>query len=145
MPRDSEGLIASTPEPRTRPSLAADLAALGVRPGMSLIAHSSLSSLGWVNGGTVAVVQALMDALTPSGTLVMPAHSGGLSEPAYWVAPPIPSSWWDAVRETMPAFDPRVTPCLEVGKVPETFRSFPGVLGAPTHRLLRRLGSTRSG
>lgn len=121
-------VIAATPEPRTRQSLAADLRRLGVRPDMIVLAHSSLSALGWVNGGSVAVIQALQDALTPEGTLVMPAHSGGLSEPARWENPPVPASWVDAVRETMPAYDPRITPTSGIGRVAEHFRTWPDVL-----------------
>lgn len=76
-------LIALTPAPRTRDTLAADLRQLGVAEGMTLLVHSSLSSLGWVCGGPVAVVQALMDALTPSGTLVMPTFTGDYCDPEH--------------------------------------------------------------
>lgn len=103
-------VIARTPFPRTRQSLAADLRRLGVASGMVLLVHSSLSSLGWVCGGPVAIIQALMDVLTPQGTLVMPAHTGDYSEPANWNHPPVPSSWVPVIRATMPAFDPRLTP-----------------------------------
>ena len=54
-------LIQQTSSPRTRESLAQDLRALGIEAGMTLEVHSSLSTLGWVCGGPVAVVQALMD------------------------------------------------------------------------------------
>ena len=70
--------IQNIPFPRTRETLAADLRALGLQSGMVVIVHSSLSSIGWVNGGSMAVVQALLDVITPDGTLVMPAHSGEL-------------------------------------------------------------------
>src|SRR5689334_19612096 len=59
----------------TRASLAADLAALGVRRGDTLLVHASLRSLGWACGGPVAVVLALRDALGPDGTLVVPAQT----------------------------------------------------------------------
>ena len=52
-----------------------------------VIAHPSLSSLGWVCDGSV-MVQALMDAVTESGTLVMPAHSAEYSDPGMWEHPP---------------------------------------------------------
>ena len=114
--------------PRTRHSLAADLRALGLRAGMTVIVHSSLSSLGWVSGGSVAVVQALQDVLTPEGTLVMPAHSGDLSDPAYWQHPPVPEAWWSSIRDTMPAFDPRFTPTRGMGRIAETFRTWPDAI-----------------
>ncbi len=114
--------------PVTVQSLREDLLTLGVQPGMVLVVHSSLSQLGWVCGGAPSVVLALEEALTPEGTLVMPTHSGDLSEPSYWQNPPIPEGWWQEVRETMPAFDPSLTPSRGMGAVPECFRKQEGVL-----------------
>lgn len=122
------GMIAATPTPRTREGLARDLAALGVRPGMTLLVHSSLRSIGWVCGGAVAVVQALMDVLTEQGTLVMPTHSANLSAPERWVAPPVPKEWIPIIRASMPAYDPAVTPTWFMGRIPELFRTMPGVV-----------------
>jgi aminoglycoside 3-N-acetyltransferase len=121
-------LIARTPEPRTRRSLAADLRQLGLEPGTVVLAHSSLSSLGWVCGGSVAVVQALMDALTGSGTLVMPTHSTDYSDPGKWEHPPVPKSWVEPIRENMPAVDPHTAQTLGMGRIPETLRVWPGAL-----------------
>ncbi|MCX4991741.1 MULTISPECIES: aminoglycoside N(3)-acetyltransferase [unclassified Streptomyces] len=122
----------STPPPTgplvTRDTLAGDLRALGVQPGETLLVHSSLSALGWVNGGPVAVVQGLLDALGPHGTLVVPTQSGDLSDPALWSRPPVPEEWWPAIRATMPPYDPRVTPSRGVGVIPETVRTWPGAL-----------------
>jgi aminoglycoside 3-N-acetyltransferase len=114
--------------PATVDSLVADLCSLGIAPGMVLLVHSSLSSLGWVSGGPVAVILALEQVLGPRGTLVMPALSGDLSDPARWKEPPVPQDWWGKIRESMPAFDPEVTPTREVGVVPECFRNQKGVL-----------------
>jgi len=111
--------------PRTRTSIAADLRALGVTRSCVLLVHSSLSSLGWVCGGPVAVVGALLDVLGPSGTLVVPTHTAGNSDPAGWENPPIPRSWWPTVREQLPAFDPRLTPSSGMGAVAEIVRTWP--------------------
>jgi aminoglycoside 3-N-acetyltransferase len=113
--------------PVTIPSLLSDLAALGVAPGMTLLLHSSLSSLGWVCGGPVAVILALEELLGPDGTLVMPTHTSGLSDPALWQHPPAPEAWWQIIRDTMPAYDPDLTPTRLMGSIPETFRKQPGV------------------
>ena len=120
-------LIDQTPFPRTRDQLRKDLRELGVDAGMTLLVHSSLSSIGWVNGGAVALIQAIMDAVTEEGTIIMPTQSADLSDPAEWLLPPIPWEWWETVRSTMPAYDPDVTPTRGMGKVPELFRTFKGV------------------
>ncbi|QJT00959.1 AAC(3) family N-acetyltransferase [Streptomyces asoensis] len=112
----------------TRDTLAAELRALGVEPGEILLVHSSLSSLGWVCGGAVAVVRGLLDAVGPDGTLVVPTQSGDLSDPALWSNPPVPADWWERIRATMPAYDPLITPALGVGVIPETVRTWPGAL-----------------
>lgn len=118
----------STPSPRTRALLATDLLNAGLTVGMTVMVHSSLSSLGWVCGGPVTVVQALMDVVTTAGTLVMPTHSANYSDPGQWQAPPVPAEWWSIIRETMPAFDPQVTPTRGMGRIVEVFRTWPKVL-----------------
>ncbi len=125
----SEGkVIEKTKMPATIESLQTDLRALGVRSGMVVLVHSSLSAMGWVCGGAVAVVIALQKVLGSTGTLVMPAHSTGLSEPSKWESPPVPESWWPVIRETMPAYDPAITPTRAMGIIAETFRRQRGVL-----------------
>lgn len=112
----------------TRDTIATELREQGVRAGETLLVHSSLSSLGWVCGGAVAVVQGLLDALGRKGTLVVPTQTGDLSDPAVWGNPPVPEEWWETIRATMPAYDPLVTPSRGVGVIPETVRTWPGAL-----------------
>ncbi|PKO22603.1 MAG: AAC(3) family N-acetyltransferase [Chloroflexi bacterium HGW-Chloroflexi-1] len=114
--------------PNTIQSITADLAALGVAPGMTLLVHATLSRLGWVCGGPVAVILALETALGPTGTLVMPTHSGDLSDPAQWENPPVPETWWAPIRQTMPAYDLDMTPTRGMGAIPECFRKQRGVV-----------------
>jgi aminoglycoside 3-N-acetyltransferase len=121
-------IVARTSTPRTVASLASDLAALGVKKGDTLVVHSSLSSIGFVVGDEVAVIQALQQAVTEQGSIVMPAYSTAISDPALWENPPVPEEWWQIIRDTMPLFDPTITPTLGIGAIPEAFRKFPGVL-----------------
>lgn len=115
-------------EPLTVSVLARDLRDLGVEAGDTLLVHASLSELGWVCVDPTTVVDALMEALTPDGTLVMPAHTGQYGNPAHWSNPPVPDDWLDVVREDRPPFRPAVTPTRSMGAIPECFRNYSGAV-----------------
>jgi aminoglycoside 3-N-acetyltransferase len=120
-------VIAGTIRPFTRSSVGQDLARLGVAEGDTLIVHSSLSKLGWVVGGAQAVVEALLDAVGPDGTLIMPTHSSHWTEPAHWQNPPLNPEWFADVYAALPAFDPAITPTTHMGAIVECFRHVPGL------------------
>ncbi len=87
------------------------LRSLGVQPGDLLLAHSSLSSFGRVDGGAPAVVEALIESVSPGGTVIMPTFNYG----------------------TLP-YDPATTPSL-TGAITEAFWRLPGAIRSahPTH------------
>jgi aminoglycoside 3-N-acetyltransferase len=150
-------VIAETDSPRTRESLNRDLRNIGVAEGDRVIVHTSMRSLGWVNGGAVAYIQALQDAVGAAGSIVMPTQSGDVSDPANWRHPAIPREWVDEIKRTMPAYDPAVTPTWRMGTVPEQFRTMPGVIrsnhpsgsfaawGADAERIVANHGVQRIG
>jgi aminoglycoside 3-N-acetyltransferase len=123
-----KSVVEQSPRPFTRDYLVNELTRLGVRAGMVLLVHSSLSKIGYVPGGPVTVIQALMEVLTPAGTLVMPTHTSDYSEPSAWQNPPVPADWQPIIREHFPAFDPALTPTRQMGTIPELFRTWPDVL-----------------
>jgi aminoglycoside 3-N-acetyltransferase len=121
-------IVARTEAPRTRASLTSDLRKLGVELGDVLLVHTSLASLGWVAGREQAVIEALFDAVGPTGTVVVPTQTGSNSEPAEWQAPAVPTTWWQTIRDHMPGFDPERTPSDGMGLLPEALRSWPGAV-----------------
>lgn len=123
-----EKVIRNTSSPQTKERIAGDLRKLGLREGMIVLVHSSLSSLGFVNGGAITVIQALMEVVTEHGTIVMPSQSTDLSDPSEWNYPPVPKEWWQTIRDSMPAYHEAYTPTRGMGKIVEVFRTFPGVM-----------------
>ena len=93
--------------------LVSDLRGAGVRTGDTLCVHSSLASVGKVDGGAETVIRALMTAVGDRGTILMPAY--GTAEAAI-----------RASLEDRP-IDLR-TESSQTGKITETFRRTPGVL-----------------
>lgn len=57
----------------TKKQIVAGLKDLGVKKDMELEVHSSLSSFGFVEGGAMAVIDAIKDAVGPNGSIFMPA------------------------------------------------------------------------
>jgi len=102
----------------TRDEIAEGFRALGVRLGEVLLVHSSLKSFGQVDGGADAVIDGLLDALGPEGTLLVPTLTGHE----------------ELSPENPPHVDLRTAPCW-VGIIPETLRQRPGAVRSthPTH------------
>ncbi|MEK9660164.1 MAG: AAC(3) family N-acetyltransferase [Alphaproteobacteria bacterium] len=115
----------------TTASIADALRALGLAPGDIVCVHAGMKSLGLVIGGTRAIVEALTATVAPGGTIMMPAFSGDLSDPAEWRHPPVPVERLDEIRAQTPAYDPARTPTRGIGQVAEYFRSHPGVRRSP--------------
>lgn len=109
----------------TRQELVRLLQSLGVA-GNHLVVHTALSSFGQVDGGARALCEALMEAVTEMGTVVMPAFTSHRTVIPASGAPP-------TKRPTAFHSDLAVDP--ELGTVPEDFRRIPGVLRSnhPTH------------
>ncbi|HRU04834.1 MAG TPA: AAC(3) family N-acetyltransferase [Candidatus Brocadiia bacterium] len=61
----------------TRANIRTGLVKLGLKAGDIVVLHSALSSLGRVQGGAKAVVDALLDVIGPQGTLLAPSAGPG--------------------------------------------------------------------
>lgn len=95
--------------------MAQDLVNLGIKEDDTILMHSSLSSLGFVEGGADTVIDTLLSLIT-KGTLLIPALS------------------YSTVNKDNPAFSVKDTPSC-IGKISETFRKRDGVIRSihPTH------------
>lgn len=96
----------------TRQELTQQLRQCGIQPGDSLLVHSSLSKIGFVNGGALTVIEALKETIGPEGTLLMPTFPASGRNKDHLDANPV--------------FDARLTPSA-MGSITETFRKGKGV------------------
>lgn len=93
----------------TKSDLIRDLRALGIKENDTVLVHSSLSALGFIEGGAETVIEALKEIITEGGNLLFPTLS------------------YATVNLDNLNFDVRNTPCC-VGIIPETFRKQPDVI-----------------
>lgn len=119
-------------------TLKQQLQVLGIKAGDSIMVHSSLKEMGWIAGGAKAVIDALIETITPEGTIVMPAQSAENSEPSNWMIPPVPEEWHEPIRQHMPAYDPYLTPLRGMGKIAECFHRHPKTIRSyhPVHSFM---------
>lgn len=100
---------------------------IGLLPGMNLIVHSSLKQIGRLHGDVPMIISTLQEIITGNGTLIMPAHTCGNSNPQHWQNPPAPKEQWKAIKQNMHPFESKKTPSANMGRIAESFRSFPNV------------------
>ena len=107
----------------TKSQLIEDLWGLGVRPGQTLMLHASVKSIGWIVGGPRMVLEAILETITPSGTLMMLAS---------WEDNPYDLERWPSERrkaylKECPGYDPATSPAdhRELSILAEYLRTWP--------------------
>jgi len=119
------------PEPFvTRADLRADLERLGLRPGDAVLAHGALSKVGRLLNGPDAVIGALLDAVSPGGTVLAYTDWDARYDELLDADGRVPERW----RPHIPPFDPRASRATrDNGALPEFLRTTPGALrsGSP--------------
>lgn len=109
----------------TQSTLIADLAALGVVAGDSVMVHAGLRSIGPIIGGPDALIAALLGAVGSSGTIMAYTDWQGAPEWACDEEGHILPQW----REHVLPFDPAASRTIrDNGALPEFVRTTPGAL-----------------
>lgn len=108
----------------TRQQLVSGLKALGVKAGQTLMLHASVKAIGWILGGPIVVLEALIDVLTPDGTVMMMAS---------WEGNPYQMAEWPAEQQELclaecPPFNPATSPAdhRTLSILTEYLRTWPG-------------------
>jgi len=117
----------------SKEDIKAGLKALGLKKGDVVGVHSSLSSLGYVEGGADAVIDALFEVVGEGGTIVMPTYSTNRIEVEKTPEEIALGVTW---KYKILPFNPKETPCW-TGAIPETFRKRKGAARSlhPTHSI----------
>ncbi|MER7459831.1 AAC(3) family N-acetyltransferase [Micromonospora sp. NPDC126480] len=114
-----------------RAVLAADLRALGLPAGATVLVHASLRRVGPVDGGPATVLAALCEVLGPGGTVVVPTHTAGnsITSPAFRAATAGMTAREAAeVADRIPPFDPDTSPAEGMGAFAEHVRRTSGAV-----------------
>lgn len=100
----------------TRMDIVRGLRDVGLHPGAVMLMHSSLSSMGHVEGGADAVIDALLEVVGLDGLASVPTHT------------------WNTVRARQPVFHVRLSPSI-VRHITEVFRHRPDAVRSrhPAH------------
>lgn len=114
----------------TKADIIEGLRRAGLAGGEVVLVHSSLNRFGQVDGGADAVIEAVLEAIGPGGTAVFTA----LTITAAYTEAHVRAALAGKINRDEPMFDVRNSPTW-AGKIPETFRTMPGVIRSwhPTH------------
>jgi aminoglycoside 3-N-acetyltransferase len=101
--------------------------ALGLEAGDVVEVHASMRALGFVLGSAHAVLEAFLDVLTPTGTLVMSAQAWDNSEPAHFTRPPLEVGLYAQFRAQHPPFQGRFENLSNMGALAMAMQKHPDV------------------
>ena len=112
----------------SREQLHADLMRLGVSRSSILLVHASMRNVQPLHHDPAVVADALLHVLGDEGTLVVPTYTSwnSTSSPAFRAATEcMTPEQLSVYRESMPAFDPLLTPAWGMGTFAEYVRTHP--------------------
>lgn len=113
------------PQFHTRTNLSAQLRALGLVAGDTVMVHAGLRSVGHILGGPDSLIGALLDATSPGGTVMVYTDWNDDYHELLDDDGRIPT----AMREHIPPFDPASSRARrDNGTIAEFVRTFPGAL-----------------
>lgn len=92
---------------------------VGLKSGDTVMVHTSLGKMGYVCGGAQAVIEALMEVVGDSGTIMMPTQSWKNLDPEMGVHWEADQKDWQLIRDNWPAYDKNLTPTNTMGAVAE--------------------------
>jgi aminoglycoside 3-N-acetyltransferase len=106
----------------THSQLVDELTALGVAPGQIVMVHASVNAIGRIMGGPNVLVQALLDALAPTGTLMMYVGWEDIPDFVSNLPPAVQQEYY----AEHPPFDPRIARAMrDHGILAEIVRGWP--------------------
>ncbi len=115
-------------KPVTKEDIRQAFETLGIHKGQVMMVHTSLGAIGYVCGGAQTVIEALVEAVGPEGTIMMPTQSWKNLDPEDGVHWTVPEEYWQIIRDNWPAYDKKITPTNTMGAVAEMFRLWPGAV-----------------
>jgi aminoglycoside 3-N-acetyltransferase len=111
----------------TKSKLMEDLRSLGIAPGQTVMLHASVRSVGWIVGGPDVILQAILDVLTPTGTLLIYCSWDEWERALVDDVDNLPEEARRAYLDECPAFDPNISRAHQQWSIlTEYVRTWPG-------------------
>ena len=131
-PQQYSAMVAEAPLDRGR--LRAELSGLGLRAGMTVLVHSSMRRVGWVEGGATTLRDVLLDIVGDEGTLVVPAQTRSKSVTSQEFRDAVAGldeKEYELYLTRLPGFDAKTSPSEGMGALAEAVRTHPEACRSP--------------
>lgn len=109
-------------------SIRRDLSTLGMTKGDAVFVHASMRAIGTTVGGPRVIIEALIEAVGPTGLIAMPGFSGDALFTEDINVDDLTDEERREIEAAVPGFDAANSPTFEMGAIAEMFRTWPGTL-----------------